>query len=442
MKTVYLNGIMLDRCSVFVTMLARRFKVALPGWSNAGADPDLHLFNPLAMLAPPTAEQERDHARRVSTETAVLAGSLAADLQATAVGLAPEWQVPAEYVTSSLVPSVAGLLRREDDFRRFQAIHPVDLVISGSDYGVASRSVVLAAKKLGIPTLNIEHGFYFSRFNPELVRGKSVLSTVFTSDFANLDNALEVEGFGGSADQAASPGTRFLSLGTPVETVASLCTGRAAAMAALGLAEHRKCVLLLGSWIEARAVNNLIQGQLETIAAYEDLLGSLAASGLGADVQLLIKLHPVEAKPEVFPGVKAALESIAARLGLPTPRIYRDQLTEVLSAADVVVSLGFSSLMFDAFQLGKPAVVLMLPFLVPSPDPSWRTTMSAPLRHGVMTAVESGAEVWAEVQSCFSPARQAELAAARERLCQTYGIEFRSVEAKSEALIDWIETNC
>ncbi len=439
MKTIYLNGVMLDRCSVFVAMLARKFIVALPGWSGTDPDPDVHLINPLARLGQPTAALVHDHARRVAEQTAVLAGSLAADLTAVPVGFAPDWQVPAGYVESALVPRVDQMLSRETDFRRFHAEHPVDLVLSGADYGSVARVVVLAARELAIPTLNIEHGFFFSRFDPELVTDKAVLPTVFASEYANLDNALEVAGFAGQNSANPAAATRFLALGTPVETVAAACPDRDEALASLGLTGDRKKVLLLGSWIEARAVNNLIQGQLETIAAYEDLLGSLAGSGLGDDVELLIKLHPVEAHPDVFPGVKAALENLAAGLGLPAPRVYQDSVAELMSACDVVVSLGFSSLMYDAFQLGKPAVVLALPFLAPSAQPNWRTELSAPLRAGVLTAVENGTEVWTEVQACFTTGRQAELAAARERLSRTHDLKFQSVEAKSAAIIGWIE---
>lgn len=438
MKTIYLNGVMLDRCEVFVTQLARKFRVALPGWSAAGADPDLHLINPLAVLPPRTESEVHEHAQQVVDQTAVLADSLAADLTALDVGFEPDWRVPGDFIQENLVPRINELLTRESDFRRFHAQQPVDLVISGADYGSQARVVVLAARQLGVPTLNLEHGFFFSRFDSERVTEKSVLPTVFTSDYANLDNALEVAGFARDADRFGLTNSRFLSLGTPVETVCAACTSREEAVNSLGLDGQKKCVLLLGSWIEARAVDNLIAGQLETIAAYEDLLRSLAASGIGPEVELLIKLHPVEAHPAVLPGVKAALERIAVGLGLPVPHVHGARLAELLSAADVVVSLGFSSLMFDAFLLGKPSVVLALPFLAPSRRDDWRREMSAPLRAGVQTAVATGAEVWAEVQACFTPARQAELKAARAHLSRDFDLEFRSVATKSEAIIDWI----
>ncbi len=295
------------------------------------------------------------------------------------------------------------------------------------------------AKEQGIATLNIEHGFFFTRFKSELIDSEGVLPTLFTSDFANLDNALEMEGFAREAANLPHVNTKFLALGTPVETVASSCLDRDEALKALGLTGAKKRVLLLGSWIEARAINSVVNGQIDIINTYEDLLRSLAESDFRHEMELLIKVHPADGHPEVFEGVKAAIEQMAAGFGLPVPLIYRDQLAEVLGASDVVISLGFSSVLFDVFQLGKQSVVLVPEFLVPSKRENWATELSIPLQEGVMVVAENGTDTWARVQSSYEPGKRAEFAAKVDRLSQLYSLGYRSVEDKSESIIEWIE---
>ncbi len=438
MKTIYLNGLMVERCQVFTEALARRFIVVAPGLRYDANNPDLHLVDARAETGQIGPAARRDFVQRVVEQSAVLAGSLASDLVAADVGFSTDWQVPEEFINSEILPKVERLQTAETVFQDFHARQPVDLVISGSDYGSNARPVALAARELGIPTLNIEHGFFFTRCDPDLNEHKSVLPTRFVSEYANFDNALEVESFSKEAQDDPRGGTTFMTLGTPVATAVPICPGRAEAVAALGLAAEKKIVLLFGSWIESRAINNLVQGQIDTIDAYEDLLRSLAATGLAGDVELLIKLHPVEAHPDVFPGVKAALETMASTMGLPAPRVYCDQLPELFGASDVVVTMGFSSLLFDAFQLGKPTIVRVMPYLTPGTTKDWRTEMNAPLREGVITAVESGDAVWSQVQSYLEPGGQEKLAAARERLCNKYELRAPSVEDKSAAIIQWI----
>lgn len=439
MKTLYLNGLMMNRCGTFLEQLARRFQVAAPGLAASLPDADLHVVDSRTVAGSPTPEQLQQHARRVASEAQTLAAVMSEDLAAAGLSCGPEWRLPPDVVRSRLVPRVSHVLGLELEFRNFVARHPVDLVISGSDYGSHSRIITLVARELGIPTLNLEHGFFFSRFDQDRVDARSVLPTVFVSDFVNLDNELEKEGFAREAAARPVPASTFLALGTPMRTVAATGPASDDAAAALGLEPSDRRVLVLGSWIESRSVNSVIQGQLDTMAAYEDLLASLAASEMGPQVQLLIKLHPVDASPEVFPRVRAALLDMAAEHGLPRPEVFADRLPELLSAADVVVSMGFSSVLFEAFQLGKPAVVRVLPFLAPSRRSGWQKDINVPLREGVMTAVESGSEVWDEVAACLQPRHRQELAAARERLCRTYGLDFPSVETKSARIIDWIE---
>ena len=439
MKTIYINGLMRERCGDFLNRLAGRFRVVGEGLRPLTQAPHLHFVDPGAGREKPAEAEVQEQARSVIRQTEELAAHLAADLKQA--GLCPDagWQVPAEVIRNDLLPRVNVLMRRERLFRDYHARHGVDLVISGSDYGGHSRPVALAARELGVPTLNLEHGFFFSRFQSWLIEDKAFLPTLFVSEYANLDNALEVAGFAREAEDYPHLGTRFLDLGTPVESVADQDLDRAAALQSLDLPDGRPRVLILGSWIEARAMNSLVQGQLDTMAAYEDLFRSLARHPRAGEVDLLIKLHPAEGHPQVFPGVQAALADLARQAGLPPPRVYKDNLPELLSVCDVVVTMGFSSVLFDAFQLDRPAVVLVLPFLAPSRQAGWQERISIPLRAGVMAAVETGEEVWSRVFAGLDPQERERLQQARAKLRERYGLEYRPVQEKSAAILAWIE---
>ncbi len=437
MKTIFLNGVMLDRCAVFVNRLARRYRVAAPGLSSG--DPALNLMDSLAVAGPPTDAQKADTARRMEEQTSALAASLADDLTAVAPSFAPGWQVPRAMVQQDLQPRVEKILGDELAFRNFVARQPVDLVISGSDYSSHSRVTAMVAREMGIPTLNLEHGFFFMRFRYQGEGPRGVLPTVFTSEYANLDNPLEVDVFRQRAAAVPHLSTRYLALGTPVATVAGTPLDPARARQTLELTGERKRVLVLGSWIEARAVHSMVQGQLDMMDLYEDLLGSLGQSELGREVELLIKVHPVEGHPQVFPGVRAALLRMAERHGLPAPRVFNDRLPELLTVCDTVVSLGFSSVLFEAFQLEKPSIVMVPRFLQPTHVEGWQTSICAPLEEKVVAVADDGAMACALVAASLEPGAREQHAAAVARFKQRHGLNFPSVEQKSEAIIDWID---
>ena len=196
--------------------------------------------------------------------------------------------------------------------------------------------------------------------------------------------------------------------------------------------------MLAGSWNEARGVQRLVRGQVEMVDIYEDLFQSLAKREFRHRMQLTIKLHPADARPDVLPGVKAGLENMAERCGLPRPLIKSDMLTEVLGAADVVLAMGYSSVLYDAFLLGKPTVVIFPPFLVYSDKEGWQTDSTLPKRAGVSVATTSGKETWQQVEAWLQPERREKFARDRVAFSNKYGLQHRSVAEKCERISAWI----
>lgn len=439
MKTIYLNGVMLDRCSEFVGMLARRFQVAAPGLELLRENPDLQVINALTAVEKRSADDVQARSRNMERHSAELMEQVRLDLTSLGLASVADQALASQEVRKDLVTRTARVLDLEDGFRRFHAAHPVDMVISGSDYGSHSRSVVMAAKELGVPTLNIEHGFYFMRADWDLADGPGYLPTLFLSDFANLDNGLEKEVLSREADSFPHLETRFLDLGTPVDTVFDPGLDAKTSAAALGLQEGRIRVLMLGTWIEARAMNSMVMGQADIIDTYEDVIRSLAGSENGHKIDLIIKVHPVDAHPEVFPGVKAGLEKMATSCGLPIPLVLNDRLSEALAACDGVITQGFSSVLLDVFHRGKPAVVFLPPFLVPTGWANGEKKRCVPLRENMVTVAMNGKEAWDQVLAGMQPKNQEAFRQARAELIQKYNLEYQTVSQKSEKIVNWLE---
>ena len=290
-------------------------------------------------------------------------------------------------------------------------------------------------------TLDLEHGFFFTRTAPQYVRTRGWLPLFFASEHVNLDNALEKELFEEEAARFPDQGTRFLALGTPVDTVASQAVSREAGIAALGLDRDRLQVAVIGSWHEARNIQKLLTDQVDTIGLYEDLFTALATGDRGRGIQLTVKLHPADARPDVLPGVQAGLARLAERCGLEPPLVLGDGLPEVLGACDVVVSLGFSSVQYDAFLLGKPSLILLPETVRRRVPDSWFTGGTVPMRYGVCTAVTSGAEVWRLVDEFQRPDRQRTFRDALAALTQRYDLRPRTVAEKCDRVLAWIAEN-
>jgi hypothetical protein len=439
MSTIFLNGLMSDRHGLFIRRLAARHMVAgthLEGLADLPVGQVIDYAADLGMMHSPLAE---GFDLRLVEQIRILAENLAADLRASPVGPGPDWQMDPEFIEESLRPRVTELVTQDLRFRVFTQHHPVDLVVSGSDYASHSRVIALAAREMGIPTLNLEHGFFFNQIASEYRHARGRMPQIFASEYVNLDNDLEKEWFEQERSRFPHQDTRFLSLGTPVDSVASRTLSRSEATAALGLDPDKVQVMLAGSWLEARSAQMLVAAQVDTVDLYEDLFRSLAADDFRHRLQLTIKLHPADARPDVLPWVVAGLADLAEGCGLVRPLILSDRLPEVLGAADVVLALGYSSVLFDAFLLGKPSVAVFPRVLAHSDKPDWMTRSTAPQRAGVSVATTDGAEAWRLAQGWLEPERQRRFAADHQAFSDRYGLQLRTPAQKCDAVIGWIE---
>lgn len=443
MSLLFLNGLMPERHGQFIRTLGRGHVLAGTRLEALAGDPDLRIIDYLDDRRLASSPLLVDLEANLTEQTGILADSLSADLAATSGDPRLAAPLAAREIAEVVQPRVARLLMDELRFLAFAQEHPVDMVISGSDFGSHSRVVARTARRLGIPTLDIEHGFFFSRLTGDYARVRGRMPPLFTSAFVNLDNELERQNL--EHEQALFPrhhadeDVRFLALGTPIDTVATQEMPRLEAIYALGLDPERIQVLIGGSWIEARSVQMLLGAQIDTMDLWEDLFRSLACTEFRHRLQLTIKLHPADCRPDVLPGVTAALESLAHRYGLEPPLILSDALAEALSACDVLLTLSFTSILFDAFLMGKPAVVIFPRYLHLAEGDVWLRDSTLPLQARVCEATTDGADAWRRVEAWLEPGRREQFARDREAFAQRYGLRDRPVPEKCEAILAWIE---
>ncbi len=432
MKTIYINGLMPERSQILFKHLADNFHIIGNGLDALKSNPSLKVSNPFEITGAMMGEDHNRLQNDINRNVKVLEESLQNDIQALG------FQTAKIDSQNSLRPKVTQLLKQAAYFRLLHKKHPIDLVLSGADYGSHARSIVRAARDLGIVTMNLEHGFFFNQIRWEFSEVKGHMPMFFTSEFVNLDSPMEVELFEELLENFPDQGTKFLGLGTPVDTVAGNVGTRNESCLKLGIDPDKTVISMMGRWIEARSLNNLVRGQLNTINLFESLFAELAKNDFKNNLEFLIKLHPAEARPEVFANITSCLENMARKFNLTPPRIFGDQLPDVLNASDLVGGIGFSSVLFDAFQLGKPTLVWTPPFLVPSPKPEWTQKGNIPLSANVMKVVQNSGDFWNEAEQWLQPEGKIQLAEDIKTLTKKYQLQYVSVEEKSQNIVQWI----
>ncbi len=438
MKTVFINGLMAERSIVLMRALCREFTVVRIGYQDMNDDPEITIHEPSEFVGEFDFTGNEDFTKHIIFEADILSRNLARDACISPLGPPEGWSLPKQKHLQMILPKVANLLAKVQIFRDFHAHQPVHMLISGADYSSHSRPVVLAARDLGVPTLDIEHGYFFNLMFSAFKPDQGYIPTIFSSDYVNLDNQLEISIMTDHLEPYPTISPQLLGLGTPAITVADEAPDQNTARKNLGLDDPRKQVLLLGSWIEARMAGSLLAGQFDTINLFKDLFAALARGGMAEKADLMIKLHPADCKPQVLPHVSACLMDLAQQVGLPPPTIYTDRLAEVLAAADAVLAISWTSVLWDAFLMDKPAVMLLPNYLTESFKPGWRQKGSIPLVEGVVRAAASADEAWQMVEDCLLPEHQVEFATRCRQVRTKYGLKDKSVEQKSRDIALWV----
>ncbi len=362
-----------------------------------------------------------------------------------------------ESAIAEILPGTANPALSEEEFSRlytlsfqtsylahaFEALATkigVDFVIANADCSAIRRCIVVKAKQLGIPTLDIEHGFNHSLMpEPELLRQDFVPYPMFISDYVNLDNELEAGRWQAYYKHTATTDIpRFLTWGTP-NTISSAALTKAEARDRLGIDPAMPVITVAGTWNEARDVSVVLDALLGEGEFYQSAFAAIARVQHTAEAQVLVKLHPAYAREPLLSDCRCHLEHLAESLGMQIALIAEGGLSEVLSASDVIVCPTDSSILWEAFLVGVPGIIL------PASGFFHRFFLADELGNGNVLAkagwlqyVFSRSALEEAIRHFLNPDAQ-ELGASRQEICERYGLELRTAEQKSERLVRWMK---
>ena len=226
-----------------------------------------------------------------------------------------------------------------------------DLILLINEYGVFERALVVAGKLKGIPTLAIQHGFI----------GPLHIGYIYSKDSISADGSVETP-YCPIPDKTAVYGQYYYDLLTKVSAyppssvvitgqprydklaVANRVFSRERFCGKLGLDPKRKIVLVATQPWHMR--EEFIRSVLTALKHFPE-------------TQIVIKPHPVE--KEDFYGKIVEKENIKVTI-LPS----KSDTFEALYACDLLVA-AFSTVITEAFVLGKLAVTLNLTAEDPAP---------------------------------------------------------------------------
>lgn len=251
------------------------------------------------------------------------------------------------------------LLNFANMFRRLVQKEKIDLVMVNSDYSAYRRTIVLEAKKHGIPTFNVEHGFFAMEPEPEAMQPEFLPSMPFVSDYINLDNEIERDIWQKHARVANLDGQmHFVVNGTPNIQPSKSEYSKLTARSLLKLDPQKFTITLAGSWSEARYPSYLFMEQIYQLKFYELFFRALSQFKFKEKVQVIIKFHPTY--EQTFSEAKQALLKMVEKYPIKPSRITYDNLSPVLAATDLIVCPNRSSILWEGFLHKIPGILFYL----------------------------------------------------------------------------------
>jgi tetratricopeptide (TPR) repeat protein len=230
-------------------------------------------------------------------------------------------------------------------------------IVLGCDNSHVQRTIVMHAKKLGIPTVQLAHGIYGSMKH--------------LSYAANMDHlyADYIAAFGDRAEEhmvkLGNDAKRIVKVGSPAWDVMSANADRPNKTAAawqLGLPVGGKVVLFTCSYAEAGSAF-FRQMTRRFVEVHKAL--ARAMRELGDDVTFILRPHPTELNRS---GKTAAEQAAIAgaylawieRMSGTKPRLSTGDLDLAIKASDVVVATGSSAVLGGAIHLDRPTINIPL----------------------------------------------------------------------------------
>ena len=327
-------------------------------------------------------------------------------------------------------------------FKKLTERIKIDMVVSNADYSVYRRPIVLEAKKLGIPTLDIEHGFFATKLEPAALIDKNRMpSLIFFSEFVNLDNQIEKE-IWEKYYKLSEPGRhiQFLTLGTPNDESYDRDISKNDAIKSLGLEQKKFTVMVASTWIEARNASVPITGQIEHVEFFNRTLECLRNFQQDQAIQVILKLHPAYSTKEVYKDAKLYLQRYAESIGLKVGLITCKHISKVIAASNLIISPHMSSILWEGVMADIPGILFPIPSFYFKTYRKDKLNESNILgRRGILRFVFNEQELMEKINYYLDSKNYSKFKRDVVKLCADKQIGFESVEVKSRRICDWIE---
>jgi hypothetical protein len=228
-------------------------------------------------------------------------------------------------------------------------------VVTYAEAGGWGRAIVLEARRRGVPSIGIQHGFIYRHWLNYLHEPDEVAPLNGDRGFPSPDRTLLFDAYASEHLQTRGhlPADRLVVTGSArlddlKARVDRLRSAREALRLSLGVASDTKLVVLAAKFSEIR-----------------DELPRLFAAVAGEPaIHLVIKTHPAE--------TPASYNTLAAGISNITIAVAAADLAQLLAAADALVTMN-STVAVDGLVLGIPALVV-----------GWPTNLSPFVDAGVM----------------------------------------------------------
>lgn len=429
-KTIFCHGFRLDQHVTFLRILARDFRIAC--FLNS-AEAKIGLPDSIIVEDELVPEDYAVGSEELSVEFSKLRANLNRRAsEATSV-------VQGELSEDAVVPLKEysrTLLSMEKAFVAFCEKVKVDLILVDCEQEKSRRILVLQGKSLGIPIVNMLHGFYGHMPDGSLLNSGTYLRQNFLADYLVVDNKLEQRYF--ESIQNLGPRRyqqKILPWGTPIE--ASYAPGKTKdkALAELDLYLGGFTVGIIPSWYYT-GEPGFIEAKLFEADFFREVFSELAQMSENFELQVVLKAHPAFALDDVYPGWTEAIYQIAKETGLKQLQIRRDKLSEVIEASDFLVSNMLTSVVWDGLICSKPSVIRPTTAMRIYQDPSLKNFDSTnPL-------YEAKSVIFAHDQNDLGKAfsflldsgKIEDIVIRLDKIKNTFGIRARTIEDKAQSI--------
>ena len=243
-------------------------------------------------------------------------------------------------------------------FKLFIKRYPIDLVITNYDSLAMRRPPVIEARKAGIPTLNLEHGFFGLRMNPEYCPSGTDFDLHFISEYENFDNEYEKriwESYAALSFQKYP--INFLAFGTPNDVSIDSSITRSDASRFLGIPEEKFVVTVINSWSRMQDPSAFLYGLDYEVKIMRIFLDEYVKVCNNKNDYLVFKIHPFLRDSNALPDITRFLESEAKKRGITHLLITANDLDQVLACTNLILTYSESSVLWEAFMGNIPSVI-------------------------------------------------------------------------------------